>query len=62
AVGSANGKNPIPIIVPCHRVVNTGAGLGGYSGGLDVKRFLLTLEGAQWKESRKSRLALQMMA
>ena len=45
AVGSANGKNPIPIIVPCHRVIQSDGGLGGYSGGLDVKHFLLKHEG-----------------
>jgi methylated-DNA-[protein]-cysteine S-methyltransferase len=44
AVGAANGRNPVPIIVPCHRVVQTGGGLGGYSGGLDIKRALLALE------------------
>ena len=47
AVGAANGKNPIPIIVPCHRVINTGGGLGGYSCGLAYKRRLLELEGGQ---------------
>jgi methylated-DNA-[protein]-cysteine S-methyltransferase len=46
AAGNALGSNPIPIVVPCHRVVHTGGGLGGYGGGLDKKRFLLTLEGA----------------
>jgi methylated-DNA-[protein]-cysteine S-methyltransferase len=46
AAGNALGSNPIPIVVPCHRVVHTGGGLGGYGGGLEVKRFLLTLEGA----------------
>jgi len=46
AAGSALGSNPIPIIVPCHRVLRSGGGLGGYGGGLDVKRELLTLEGA----------------
>ncbi len=45
AVGQANGRNPIPLIVPCHRVVATGGGLGGYSGGIDIKRWLLTHEG-----------------
>ncbi len=45
AVGSANGKNPVAIIVPCHRVINTGGGLGGFGGGLDKKRTLLALEG-----------------
>lgn len=45
AAGNALGSNPIPIVVPCHRVVRTGGGLGGYTGGLDRKRFLLRLEG-----------------
>ncbi len=46
AVGSANGRNPMPIVLPCHRVVASGGGLGGYSGagGLDTKQFLLNLE------------------
>lgn len=44
AVGSANGRNNIAIIVPCHRVVNAGGKLGGYAYGLDVKRYLLDLE------------------
>ena len=44
AVGRANGANPVPIIVPCHRVVASGGGLGGYGGGLDCKRRLLALE------------------
>jgi methylated-DNA-[protein]-cysteine S-methyltransferase len=48
AVGTACGKNPIPIIVPCHRVIATGGGMGGYSGrgGLENKQTLLTLEKA----------------
>lgn len=46
AVGLANGANPLPIVVPCHRVVNTGGQLGGYGGGLAMKRALLRLEGA----------------
>ena len=46
AVGQANGANPIPIILPCHRVVASGGGLGGYGGGLSMKRQLLALEGA----------------
>jgi methylated-DNA-[protein]-cysteine S-methyltransferase len=46
AAGNALGSNPIPIVVPCHRVVRTGGGLGGYTGGVDRKRFLLLLEGA----------------
>ena len=44
AVGAANGANPVAIIVPCHRVVASGGGLGGYGGGLDLKRRLLDLE------------------
>ena len=46
AAGNALGSNPIPIVVPCHRVIHTTGGLGGYTGGLDRKRFLLRLEGA----------------
>jgi methylated-DNA-[protein]-cysteine S-methyltransferase len=46
AAGSACGSNPMPVVVPCHRVVASGGGLGGYGGGLDMKRFLLRLEGA----------------
>ncbi|MFZ3211541.1 MAG: methylated-DNA--[protein]-cysteine S-methyltransferase [Terriglobales bacterium] len=46
AVGLANGKNPIAIIVPCHRVIGSDGSLTGYGGGLDVKRQLLELEGA----------------
>jgi methylated-DNA-[protein]-cysteine S-methyltransferase len=46
AVGSAMATNPIPIVVPCHRVLRTGGALGGYGGGLDVKVWLLRLEGA----------------
>jgi methylated-DNA-[protein]-cysteine S-methyltransferase len=45
AAGNALGANPIPIVVPCHRVVRTGGGLGGYTSGLDIKRLLLRLEG-----------------
>ncbi len=44
AVGAANGANPIAIVIPCHRVINTGGGLGGYGGGLARKRTLLDLE------------------
>jgi len=44
AVGNANGRNPVAIIVPCHRVIAAGGGLGGYSAGLERKRFLLDLE------------------
>jgi methylated-DNA-[protein]-cysteine S-methyltransferase len=44
AVGAANGRNPLPIVIPCHRVVAAGGGLGGYGGGLALKRRLLALE------------------
>jgi methylated-DNA-[protein]-cysteine S-methyltransferase len=46
AAGNALGSNPIPIVVPCHRVLRSGGALGGYGGGLERKRFLLELEGA----------------
>ncbi|MBI5650269.1 MAG: methylated-DNA--[protein]-cysteine S-methyltransferase [Chloroflexi bacterium] len=46
AVGRALGANPIPIILPCHRVIASDGGLGGYGGGLPLKRKLLQLEGA----------------
>jgi methylated-DNA-[protein]-cysteine S-methyltransferase len=46
ATGNALGSNPIAIVIPCHRVVRTGGGLGGYGGGLDRKEVLLKLEGA----------------
>jgi methylated-DNA-[protein]-cysteine S-methyltransferase len=45
AVGAANGRNPVPIVVPCHRVINADGGIGGYSCGLPYKRRLLELEG-----------------
>jgi methylated-DNA-[protein]-cysteine S-methyltransferase len=45
AAGNALGSNPIPVVVPCHRVLRTGGGLGGYAGGLERKEFLLRLEG-----------------
>lgn len=47
AVGAANGRNPISIIVPCHRVIGSNGTLVGYGGGLERKRFLLALEGAR---------------
>ena len=46
AVGSACGRNPIPIVVPCHRVVHADGSMGGYRGGGAVKRFLLRREAA----------------
>ena len=46
AVGHANGTNPIPIVIPCHRVIGSDGSLTGYGGGLSLKRRLLELEGA----------------
>ena len=46
AVGTAMATNPLPIVVPCHRVLRSGGALGGYGGGVDVKRWLLSLEGS----------------
>ena len=46
AVGAANGRNPLPIVVPCHRVIGSDGSLTGFAGGLEAKRVLLRLEGA----------------
>jgi methylated-DNA-[protein]-cysteine S-methyltransferase len=46
AVGAANGRNPLPIVVPCHRVIGSDGSLTGFGGGLATKQFLLRLEGA----------------
>lgn len=51
AVGGANAANPIAIVVPCHRVVESGFRLGGYSGGLDIKKQLLRLEGIDVRDN-----------
>lgn len=45
AVGAANGRNPLPIVVPCHRVIGSDGRLTGFAGGLEAKSFLLQLEG-----------------
>jgi len=50
AVGQAVGHNPIPIVIPCHRVLASGGGLGGFGSGLEWKRFLLRLEGIPFKD------------
>lgn len=50
AVGNAAGANPVPIIIPCHRVIRADGSLGGYSGPTGVKRKLLSLEGVQMAE------------
>lgn len=44
AVGNANNKNPLPILIPCHRVIGSNGKLVGYAGGIEIKRWLLTLE------------------
>lgn len=46
AVGAANGANPLPIVLPCHRVIGSTGALTGFGGGMDAKKFLLGLEGA----------------
>ena len=51
AVGAANGRNPLPIVVPCHRVIGADGSLTGFGGGLPAKRFLLGLEGALPREA-----------
>jgi len=47
AVGAANGANPVPVIVPCHRIIGSNGTLTGYAGGLELKQQLLALEGRQ---------------
>ncbi len=54
AVGAANGSNPIPVIIPCHRVIAADGTLCGYGGGLDRKRWLLTHEGSMPKNVKTS--------
>ena len=44
AVGAANGRNPLPIVIPCHRVIGSNGSLTGFGGGIEAKRFLLALE------------------
>ncbi len=50
AVGAANGRNPLPIVLPCHRVIGADGSLTGFGGGLPTKQFLLALEGAWPRE------------
>jgi methylated-DNA-[protein]-cysteine S-methyltransferase len=50
AVGASNARNPLPIVVPCHRVVGSDGSLTGYAGGLDQKRELLSLESGGWQQ------------
>jgi methylated-DNA-[protein]-cysteine S-methyltransferase len=49
AVGAANGQNPLPLVLPCHRVIGSDGSLTGFGGGLELKRFLLEHEGALLK-------------
>jgi methylated-DNA-[protein]-cysteine S-methyltransferase len=58
AVGAANGANPIAIFIPCHRVIGAGGRLTGYGGGLELKRFLLILEGALPADGEGQQLSL----
>lgn len=54
AVGAANGKNPISIVAPCHRVIGASGKLTGFAGGLEAKALLLTLEGGQWLDDDRT--------
>jgi methylated-DNA-[protein]-cysteine S-methyltransferase len=60
AVGAANGANPLPIVVPCHRVIGADGSLTGFGGGIEVKAYLLELEGGG--RSRPAQLALALGA
>lgn len=62
AVGAANGANPLPIVVPCHRVIGSGGGLTGFGGGLDAKRWLLRHEGAAGHRNRAEQSSLPFLA
>jgi methylated-DNA-[protein]-cysteine S-methyltransferase len=56
AVGAANGRNPLPIVIPCHRVIGADGSLTGFGGGLETKLFLLELEGVKVDQSRQGNL------
>jgi len=56
AVGAANGRNPIPIIIPCHRVIGADGSLTGFGGGLPIKQRLLLLEAVERRRSRTAEL------
>lgn len=56
AVGAANGANPVAIVVPCHRVISAGGGLGGYAGGVALKRRLLMMERGHVETGAQGRL------
>lgn len=56
AVGAANGRNPLPIVIPCHRVIGADGSLTGFGGGLDTKRYLLELEGIKMHHPHQASL------
>lgn len=56
AVGAANGRNPLPIVIPCHRVIGLDGSLTGFGGGLAAKKFLLDLEGAEYCDASQESL------
>ena len=56
AVGAANGRNPLPIVIPCHRVIGADGSLTGFGGGLETKLFLLQLEGASLHQTVQNSL------
>jgi methylated-DNA-[protein]-cysteine S-methyltransferase len=56
AVGHANGANPIPVVIPCHRVIGANGALTGYGGGIKRKRWLLEHEGVEFKGAAENRL------
>lgn len=60
AVGAANGKNPVSIVVPCHRVIGRDGSLTGYAGGLDRKRWLLTHEGVALSDRRSQKVFVEV--
>ncbi|MBV9490755.1 MAG: methylated-DNA--[protein]-cysteine S-methyltransferase [Verrucomicrobia bacterium] len=62
AVGAANGRNPIAIVVPCHRVIGASGELTGFAGGLEIKKRLLALEGEQGGELKRKNLAVSRPA
>ena len=59
AVGAANGRNPLPIVIPCHRVIGADGSLTGFGGGLAAKRFLLELEGVALPGAQQGSLFLE---
>lgn len=56
AVGAANGRNPLPIVIPCHRVIGADGSLTGFGGGLEAKLFLLELEGVKVNQAKQDSL------